>query len=319
MSRNFPRALRCVPLFASALCMFNLAGAAEAPDAATVVARQGGVVVTLGDVDEFAQRIPLERRPPFFDSQKRVAMTINKLLLQKQLAAIARTQGLDKAAEKPMSEQELAQAEVEHFKQTLKLPDFNELARERYLANPEKYDVPETLNVQHVLITSTTRSEAEAKALAATVEGEARKNPSDFDALVEKYSDDADKSKNHGLVQNAGGLHVRGFAEAARALAKPGDISPVVETAVGFQVLKLVAKEPKRRKSFDEVRDQMLESMKAEFIARAVQNQADQLRNQPVDANSDLVDSLLKRYAATSPEAKPTSPPPAPASARKAR
>ena len=318
MFRNFPHALRCASLLASALCMLSLASAAEAPDAATVVARQGGAVVTLGDVDTFAQRIPPERRPPFFDSQKRVAMTINTIMLQKQLAAIARTQGLDKAAEKPMSDQELAQAEVAHFKETLKVPNFNELARERYLANAEKYDVPETLDVQHVLITTTTRSDAEAKALAATVEGEARKNPSDFDALVEKYSDDADKSKSHGLVKNAGGRQVKGFAEAAKALAKPGDISPVVETAVGFQVLKLVAKEPKRRKSFDEVREQMLESMKTDFIARAVQNQADQLRNQPLDVNSDLADSLLKRYAAVSPAATPT-PTPAPVGARKAR
>jgi peptidyl-prolyl cis-trans isomerase C len=316
MDWNLPRMRHCALLLASAFCLSSVAGASDAPDAATVLARQAGAVVTMGDVDAFAERIPAERRTPFFNSQQRIAMTINTILLQKQLAAIARTQGLDKAAEKPMSDQELAEAEVEHFKATLNVPDLGELARERYVANPEKYDVPETLDVQHVLITSTTRSEEEAKALAATIEAEARKNPSDFDALVEKYSDDADKSKSHGLVKNAGGHRVKGFAEAAQALAKPGDISPVVETSVGYQVLKLVAKEPKRRKSFEEVRDQTLETMKQEFVARAVQNQADQLRNQPIDVNSDLADSLLKRYAATSAE-KPA--PPKPAGAAMAR
>jgi len=316
MHLNCLRAHRRVLALTGAFCLSAFAAASESPDAATVIARQAGATVTMGDVDAFAQRIPPERRTPFFNSQQRIAMTINTIMLQKQLAAIARTQGLDKASEKPMSDQELAEAEVAHFKETLKVPDLGELARERYIASPEKYDVPETFDVQHILITTTTRSDADAKALAATVETEARKNPSDFDALVEKYSDDADKSKDHGLVKNAGGRRVKGFAEAARALAKPGDISPVVETSVGYQVLKLVAKEPKRRKSFEEVRDSMLETMKQEFIARAVQNQADQLRNQPIDVNSDLADSLLKRYATTSPE-KPATP--APAGAAKAR
>ncbi len=297
MYSNFLRARCCASFLAGAL-VFSAAGASQAPDAATVVARQGGAVVTLGDVDAFSERIPLERRAPFFNSQQRIAMTINTILLQKQLAAIAREQGLEKASETPMSDQALAEAEVEHFKATLKVPDLGELARERYIANPEKYDVPETLDVQHILVTATTRSDADAKSLAATIEAQARKSPSDFDALVEKYSDDADKSKGHGLVKNAGGHRVKGFAEAAQALAKPGDISPVIETSVGYQVLKLVAKEPKRRKSFDEVRETMVASMKQEFIARAVQNQADQLRNQALDVNADLAESLQKRYGA---------------------
>jgi len=313
MYRNFPFVRARAFLFTGALVLSFAADATNAPDAATVLARQAGATVTMGDVDAFSERIPPDRRAPFFNSQQRIAMTINTILLQKQLAAIAREQGLDKSAPAPLSDQELAAAEVEHFKANLKVPDLGELARERYIAHPEKYDVAETLDVQHILVTTTTRSDADAKTLATTVETEARKNPSDFDALVEKYSDDPDKSKSHGLVKNAGSHRVKGFAEAAQALAKPGDISPVVETTVGYQVLKLIAKEPKRRKSFDEVRESMMATMQQEFVARAVQNQADQLRNQPLDVNADLADSLLKRYSVT-PSA--STEPPAPAAGK---
>jgi len=307
MMQSLQRASRRMSLLAGVLCFAGAVRAADVSDPAAIVARQGGATVSIGDIDAFGERIPVERRAAFFNSQQRIAMTINTILLQKQLAAIGRSQGLDKGMEGPVTDQALADAEVAHFKQTLQVPDLSELARERYIAHPENFDIPETLDVQHVLITSTVRSEAEAKALAVTVEAQARENPANFDALVDKYSDDPDKSKNHGLVKNAGGKRVKGFAEAAQALAKPGDISPVVETAVGYQVLKLVAKQPKRRQSFDEVREKMLGDMKEDFVARAVKNQADQLRNQPVDVDSDLVDAILKRYAA----ALPT--PPAPA------
>jgi peptidyl-prolyl cis-trans isomerase C len=315
MMQSLQRASWRMSLLASMLCLAGTVRAADAPGPATVVARQGGATVSIGEIDAFGERIPAERRAAFFNSQQRIAMTINTILLQKQLAAIARSQGLDKGMEGPVTDQALADAEVAHFKQTLQVPDLSELARERYIANPEKFDIPETLDVQHILITSTVRSEAEAKALAATIEAQARKSPGDFDALVEKYSDDPDKSKDRGLVKNAGGKHVVGFAEAAQALAQPGDVSPVVETNVGYQILKLVAKQPKRRQSFDEVRQKMLADMKNEFVARAVKNQADQLRNQPVDVDSDLVDAILKRYAA----ALPTAPKPAAPSSGKAQ
>lgn len=315
MMQSLQRASRRMSLLAGALCLVGAVRAADISDPAAIVARQGGATVSVGDIDAFGERVPAERRAAFFNSQQRIAMTINTILLQKQLAAVARTQGLDKGMEGPVTDKTLADAEVAHFKQALQIPDLSELARERYIAHPEKFDIPGEMDVQHILITSTVRSEAEAKALAATVEAQARKNPEDFDALVEKYSDDPDKSKDHGLVKNADGKQVKGFAEAAQALAKPGDISPVVETAVGYQVLKLVARQPKRRQSFDEVRGKMLDGMKEEFVARAVQNQADQLRNQPLDVDSDLVDAILKRAAAALPAA-PTPTTPSPGKAR---
>jgi peptidyl-prolyl cis-trans isomerase C len=290
---------------------------AAASDASSVVASQGGANVTLADIDTFAERIPAERRAPFFDSPQRIETLISNLLVHKQLAALARSEGLDKdpAINAPgglTPDERLAMAETKRFKEALVVPDLDELTREEYVAQPDKYSVPAALDVEQVLISTNSRSEAEAKALADKVEAEARKDPAQFEALVEKYSDDAGKSANHGLVRHAGNVPSQAFADAAKALAKPGDISPVINTEFGFHVLKLVAKAPAQRKTFDEVRPQILETLKKDYVERAVKNYTDTLRNKPIDANAELVASLRTRYT----EKQPL-PDPAAASAKK--
>ncbi len=51
----------------------------------TVVASQGGVDVTLADVDAFMARIPERDRAGFLNSPKRIESMLGNLLVQKQL------------------------------------------------------------------------------------------------------------------------------------------------------------------------------------------------------------------------------------------
>ncbi len=285
------------------LALSAIVANAEAPLAPSVVASQGGVSVTMADIDTFASTIPEDRRAQFFDSPQRIQTLISSLLLQKQLAAEAREHGLDKNPEiisKAGSAQEaaLAKAMQEQLTNGMKIPDFNELAQEQYIAYRERYVVPAILEVQDVVITAVSRSEAEARALADTVEAEARKDPSQFDALVEKYSDESGKAKSHGMVKDAASAgHAEGFASAIAALKSPGDISPVVKTDGEFHVLKLVAKAPAKQKSFDDVREELVAGLRKDFIQRTIKEHIDQLRNKHIDASPELVASLRTRFA----------------------
>jgi len=268
----------------------------------TVVAKQGGAIVTLADIDAFAEGIPKKDRPGFFDSPKRLESMITSLLLQKQLAADARKTGLDHdPSVQPQIEQALDQAlskiRIQQFKKDLKLPDFSELAQEEYVGNKEKYVLPGKLSVKHVLISTKARSEDEAKAIADTVEKEAKEHPDQFDALVEKYSEDPSKAGNKGLMTEAGSdRYMPAFSEAAKALKKPGDISPVVKTKFGFHVIKLIERTPDHQQAFADVREQIIERLRTDYVDKAMSNYTDTLRNQPIDANPDLVASLRTRY-----------------------
>ena len=96
---------------------------ADRSDRQAVVASQGGVQVTMGDIDAFANRIPESDRAHFFDNPKRIEALINNMLLQKQLAALARSEGVDKspdllktAAAGGISDEVLAKAEMNRFR-----------------------------------------------------------------------------------------------------------------------------------------------------------------------------------------------------------
>jgi parvulin-like peptidyl-prolyl isomerase len=288
------------------LCAPLLAAPATPPAAKlpadTVVARQGTAVVTLADIDAFAQRMDEKQRPGFFDSPKRLESLITNLLTQRQLAAEAEKAGLDKGASvqaqiRLASEDILGKARMDAMRGELKLPDFTKLAREEYLGHKEKYVKPGQLDVKHILIATDKHSDEEAKALAEQVRAEAVAHPDQFDALIEKYSEDPSKAQNHGLMTEANGKHyVAAFSSAASALKVPGEISPVVKTKFGYHVIELVKRTSDEPLKFEAVRDQITEQLRSTYVDKAVKQHVDELRNQHMDANADAVASLRDRY-----------------------
>jgi peptidyl-prolyl cis-trans isomerase C len=279
----------------------------------TVVAKQGNAAVTLEDVDTFAQRIPQGKRSGFFNSPQRIQDAITSMLLQKQLATEARSAGLDKD---PVVQQQVAMATDEtlanvrmaRLKDDITVPDLTQLAREEYLGHKENYLTGARLDVQHVVISTKSRSAAEAKALAVTVEKEAVARPDQFDALVDKYSDDPSKETDHGFADATGAKRYgAAFVETANALAKPGAISGIVETKSGFHVIKLIDHAAQHQQTFADVGDGILARLRVDYIEKAVRDHADELRNKPLDANPDLVASLRTRYGTA--EDVPSPPP----------
>ncbi len=267
-----------------------------------IVATQGGVQVTLQDIDAFAQKIPEKDRGGFFDSPKRIESTIMTLLLQKQLAAEARKAKLDadpdvQAQINQATDDTLARVNLEHYRKGLKLPDFDELAHEYYLSHPDKFVVPGEVDVKHVLVSTKDRSADEAQARIGEVEAAAQAHPDQFDALVEKYSDDPSKVDNHGLIENAtSGKMVGPFAKAAEALKTPGEISPIVKSSFGYHVLKLISRKPDTHRSFDDARPALVAKLRNDWIDQQVTEYTGQMRGNKLDANPDLVASLRTRY-----------------------
>jgi parvulin-like peptidyl-prolyl isomerase len=294
----------------SALAAFGCllaANAAPAQDKASalppnVVARQGGIDVTVQDIDAFAQKLPDKDRAGFFDSPTRIQSVITGLLINRQLAAEARSAKLDQDAlvrrELDQSRDEtLARVRMDQFRKDLKLPKLDALAEEYYAVHKEEFVVPGSVEVKHVLVSTKGRSDEQAKARVGEVLATARAHPDQFDALVEKYSDDPSKSKNHGVIDDAASTKmVAPFAKAAAALKNPGDLSPIVKTDYGYHVVMLVSRAESKQQSFSEVHDKLVAKLGQEWIEKQVKDHADNLRSQPLDANADLVASLRTRF-----------------------
>ncbi len=267
-----------------------------------VVASQGGVQVSLQDIDAYAAKIPEKDRAGFFDSPKRIEGVIMNLLLQRQLATEARAEKLDKdpAVQRQIeqaTDDTLARVDLEQFRKNLKLPDFDQLAQEYYLTHKSEFVVPGDVTVKHVLVSMKDRAPEEAKARIAEVETAAKAHPDQFDALVEKYSDDPSKVDNHGLIKDAASSKMAvPFAKAAAELKTPGELSPIVKTSFGFHVLQFVDRKPDTPQTFEDARPVLVAKMRNEWIERQVNEHSGKMRGNPLDANPELVASLRERY-----------------------
>ena len=76
-----------------------------------------------------------------------------------------------------------------------------------------------------------------------------------FESLARQYSDDEDTKEEGGYV---GQVEVSALEDAySRGLEglDPGDVSDVIRTRFGFQILKLMARSASRRPSFEEARE----------------------------------------------------------------
>jgi len=101
----------------------------------------------------------------------------------------------------------------------------------------------------------------------------------------------------HGLVTDARTTrYPPTFLDAANALKVPGEISPVVKTKDGYQVLQLVARTSDVQQSFKDVRDSIIERLSSEYVEKKVGTHTDELRNQKIEANADMVASLRDRF-----------------------
>lgn len=279
----------------------TLAFSADLPPGALV--KQGTAILTLDDIDAFAAQIPPEQRAGYFDNAKRLESTLRQLLVERQIANDARAIGLDKDATVQRqillaTESTLSAARVAKLKASIKLPDLEELAKERYQADRDSFNLPAVLDVQHILISTSKHSDEEARTLAEKVRAEAVADPDNFNALVARYSEDPSAAQNRGLMRAAGdsSKYVAEFANAANQLKTPGEISPVVKTKFGYHVLVLAAKAPARERSFAEVKGQLIAQLQDEYVKQQVLNYMQVMQNNEVESNAELVNSLRSRY-----------------------
>lgn len=275
---------------------------AFAADADVQIVSQGGTTVTLADVNAFMQRIPANRQAGFLDSAERVNQMVTNLLRDRQLEKLAVAQKLDqdpavKAQVDFATREILSRQYMMNFDKSLKVPSMEQAAREQYLVHKQDYVSGGSVEVQHVLISPNGRLDIEVKALADKVHSEAVANPSSFDQLVEKYSDDPTKSKNKGHIDDGtSDKLVPAFVAAVKNLKSEGEISPVVQTQFGYHVIKLVKNHPGRQLPFSEVKAQIEAKLTQDYIAEQRRVFLSKLDADKATVNPDLVKILHDRY-----------------------
>ena len=279
-----------------------------------VFARQGVAVLTQAELDAAFSRIPTELRLRFIRDGERVNGLVASLLRTKLIAADAARSDFE---QKPLvadrmklaAEKELAEAWVADLIENLPEVDYEALALEHYLANPDDFMSPDRVDVSHILIKSDTRSEDEALAIAVSLIEELRADPTVFDSMIEEYSEDPAKAQNGGRYPNVlREQMVKPFEDTAFALEQPGEISEPVKTAYGYHIIRLNESMPAAVIPFDRIKEQVIamakEQYAAEYRLRYIKNQV----AEPIEISEEAVETMARRYFGDDLELAPVGP-----------
>ena len=245
-----------------AAALMGLAGMAAAQSAPALLG-EGAHAVTTADI--LAESLPLNAaaRANVLSSPDAVQRMATDIYLRRRMSALAVEQHIDQQPEvqrvlQIVRERVLADALARQVEARARPtgPVLEQLALQNYKAMPKRFQQPERLHLRHILIPLEAK---DARAQAEALRQQLAQGAS-FEELARQHSKDpgsARKGGDLGFVTH--GKMVAPFEEAAFALDKPGQLSPVVETQFGFHVIELVEKRAAGLQPFDEVKEQLLQ------------------------------------------------------------
>lgn len=217
------------------------------------------------NLEVLLETAPADEQIKLLNDKKRLKGQLEQLYIKQTLAQIARDEGLDK---KPMTAARL-QAIMDNALFLLKLDDkkksnkkdYSKFAKQLYTVNKSDYKSVERVDAAHILITTKDVSEEKALEKIKAIREELVKG-ADFSEVALRESQDKSVKKNKGeMGAFAKGQMVKPFSEAAFSLM-PGILSEPVKTRFGYHLIKVNKKIPAGFKSFDEVKDGIINGLK---------------------------------------------------------
>ena len=170
-----------------------------------------------------------------------------------------------------------------------------------YQDNSSLYTQPERRQASHILFAFPSDADNDVKekikAEAQTVLDEI-KSGADFSEMAKQHSKDPGSAEKGGDLGFFGkGEMVPAFEESAFTL-KPGDISELVESPFGFHIIKLVAIEGGEKKSLDEVKDEITETLQFDLAENTYFENAENMQTLAYE-QPDSLDAVASELAMT--------------------
>lgn len=270
-------------VFMTGLIMPCILCVAHADD---ILVKSSQVEITSSDLEARLQRIPEENRTEIRGSKAKISKLLEELLVNRGLAQHARNEGLDKTPQfrKQMELQEesmLSRAWLDKQVDALKLPSFDERARELYRLNEKQYEIPARVHASHILVDAKSRSKDEALARATEIREKLLQGAS-FEAMAEEFSDDPSVKNNKGDLSFFEATRmVKPFSDAAFAMSKPGEISKPVYTNYGYHLIKFHELKPTRLKPFEEVKGEIIDGLRDRYRQEHRQSLINNIKTDP--------------------------------------
>ena len=170
--------------------------------------------------------------------------------------------------------------------------------RAYYNAHIDDYKVEDRANVEHILFKTIGKTDAEVAEIRQKAEDVLKqaKHGANFEDLAKKYSeDDATKAKGGALGWIVEGQTVPEFQQAAFSLPK-GSISDLVKTQYGFHIIKVLDRETAHTKTFEEVRDSILQPILDQKVNTEANDISSQMAAAVRQSDRQPIDDLAKKF-----------------------
>ncbi len=180
----------------------------------------------------------------------------------------------------------------------------------QYQQNIQQYQLPNRVHVQHILLMTVGKTDAEVEEIRRKAEDVLKqaKKGAKFEDLAKKYSEDpGTKEKGGDLGWITQGQTVPEFEKTAFGLDK-GKISDLVKTQYGFHIIKVLDKETAHTKPFEEVKDSIKTPLLLSKADKQASDLADQLSATIRRSNKASLDDVAKQFHLTVAETRPVAP-----------
>jgi peptidyl-prolyl cis-trans isomerase C len=137
--------------------------------------------------------------------------------------------------------------------------------RAAYDRNRDSFRQPEQVKASHILVKidpADAKKKAEARKKIDDVKAKVAQKQ-DFESLARTYSEDPSGSKGGDIGYVARGQVLKSFEDALFAL-KTGEVSDVVETPLGFHLIKATDRKAETVIPFETLKDQLAKALKQE-------------------------------------------------------
>lgn len=135
----------------------------------------------------------------------------------------------------------------------------------------KKYiETPTAVTVRHIFFALDDPSKRVAiQEKAGRIKEELIKDPAQFEALAKNFSDDAQTASDGGLLEPfIRGSHEPSFDRAAFILQKDGDVSDVIETGRGLEIIQRVGKTPQKFKPLESVETEIRQTLHSKMFQK---------------------------------------------------
>jgi EpsD family peptidyl-prolyl cis-trans isomerase len=238
------------------LAVFSVETGAEKTDT-DVLVRIGDEVITKSDLESALKKMPENKRQQFRDK------TLDKLIEVKVFSSEARKAGLDRDPQvreklEKSAKETLANFFIKKYIDVKAEPSEEEI-KEYYSEHKNQFVIPDGVFIQHILV----KKQEDAHAIL-----EELKRGESFEALAKNKSI-AGSSKNEGRLGwlYKGRMHPE--LEKVAFNLKKGQLSDVIKTAEGYEIIKVLKKSDRKEITFEEaktnIRYQLFDKKKKEL------------------------------------------------------